>query len=198
MNDEPNSRRRSVAIVALLAATLLAGPAVAQTAAVPKLQEDVQVLVDQLEARAIDCPAKLLDPDTVDRIYCAALDLEFKHLRKAVSKFIRKNQDLLATQLGAWRTTDSELRTTSLLVGDLVLRMVFDPRSSTLFLIPHAGCLENSAVLAPGVFDWASDGVESPRTGNIPQAEVPAESPDGESLGHGGPSGDLAERRSGR
>ena len=132
---------------------MLADPAAAQPAAEPKLQENVQVLVDQLEARVID--------------------LEFKHLRKAVSKFIRKNQDLQATQLGAWRTTDSELRATSLLVGDLVLRMVFDPKTSTLLLIPHGGCMENSAALAPGVFDWASDGVENPERLTFPRPRFP-------------------------
>jgi hypothetical protein len=149
---------------------LLAGSPAAKP---PKLRKEVQALVEHLGARTVDCPVQRLAPDVLDRTYCAGIDQEFKPLRKAVLKFIRKNQDVHAAQLGEWSTLDGGLRATSLLVNSLVLRMIFDPKTATLLLVPHKGCLENSGALSPGVFEWVEEGLENPQRVRFRTPEFP-------------------------
>jgi hypothetical protein len=168
------ARNRGTAFAAGLSlAALLAGTSAAEPSEAPRLDEDVQVLVDHLGARTVDCPAELLAPDVVDRTYCGKIDLEFKPLRKAVLKFLHKNRDVDAVQLEEWSTLNGGLRATPLLLGSLVLRLVYDPQTSTLLLIPHGGCLEDSGTLAPGLFEWVGEDLVEPERLEFPVPEFP-------------------------
>lgn len=139
-------------------AILLVGAAEAE----PKLDEEVQVFVEHLGARTTGCPGELPASDIADRTYCATIDLDLEHLRKSVRKFIRRNVNAHAVQLAKWSTLDGGLHATPLLVGSIVLQVVFDPHTAMLLLIPHSGCMGASGVTAPGLFEWASDGLELP------------------------------------
>lgn len=173
MSDEWKIGRKPVRVALVTAVWMTMTLLVGAPDTEPKLDVKVQALVDHLEAQTIDCPAGLLASDVADRTYCGTIDLDLRQLKKSVLKFIRQNQEVNAVQLGRWSELQGGLQGTPFLLDSLVFQMVFVPRTATLLLMPHGGCLKDSEATAPGLFEWTLDGIEIPERLSHPRPAYP-------------------------